>query len=42
MPCFVDLMFEKGPWLESPRAELLPLFARLDELHVCTAASQFA
>ena len=41
MPCFVDLMFEKGPWLESPRAEL-PLFARLDELHVCTAASQFA
>ena len=24
MPCFVDLMFEKGPWLESPGAELLP------------------
>lgn len=38
MLCFVDLAFEKGPWLENPGAQLLippPQFAGLDELHVC-------
>lgn len=37
MQCFVDLVFERDPGRESPGVELLPLFARLDELHSAAA-----
>lgn len=41
MQCFVDLVLERDPGRESGGVELLPLFARLDELHSASAL-QFA